>query len=185
MRCLWRYSAKRAASRARTESPVQRSAAVAKSEAVAIARSCGRPMVGVANVIVAPFSCRRRSHGGRPQTKEQLRSLFAESGSCFAPLHGGNIHIARPLENQLEVLPRRSDRTARRAPKCLKAQRKVRDKTRTAGRSSNPVLKYWRQRGAHLGWATRGRFSSTAQSRRPRSAAAAARSAPSPSRSSD
>ena len=87
-----------------------------------------------------------------------MRSVFAESGSCFAPLHGGNIHIARPLENRLEVLPRRSDRTARPAPKCLKAQRKVRDKARTAGRSSDPVLKYWRQRGARLGWATRGRF---------------------------
>jgi hypothetical protein len=114
---------------------------VAKSEAVAAARSRGRPIVGVANVIVAPFPVDDEVTPGR-RRKAQLRSVFAESVSSFTSMRSGNIAIARLLENQLEVLPRRSGQTARRTPKCLKAHHKVRDKTRRAGRSSEPVLKY-------------------------------------------
>jgi hypothetical protein len=112
-----------------------------------------------------------------------LRSVFAESVSSFTSMRSGNIAIARLLENQMEVLPRRSGQTARRTPKCLKAHHKVCDKTRTAGRSSDQYL----STDASVDYALElgGRSRPTAQSRRRRSAATAARSVPSPWRSSD
>jgi len=48
-------------------------------------------------------------------------------------MRGANIAIVRPLGNQLEVLPRRSNRTARWAPKCSEEQVQDRDKPRIAG----------------------------------------------------